>query len=272
MVIQGPRPLFLLRRKPESAIGVSAGGVVMIENLFMTTLFLRIASVFSTLAMAAAFSSCYYTEDPGPIQQMAKTYDISGFSRVEVGDAMNITIEKGDLFDISASGDRRNIDDLIVETRDNTLAIRFAENRNRRHDTHIRITMPALSGASFSGASISSISGFDEPEFDLYSSGASVCRLTADLVALKLIISGASDVRVGGSGSLLEAEVSGASVLRAFDLDVAFADLSMSGASAASVSVSEKLDAVVTGASAVIYRGNPEVNADVSGSSTVHRD
>ena len=219
--------------------------------------------------MAAAFSSCYYSEDPGPIQQMAKTYAINGFSRVEVGDAMNITIEQGDLFDVSASGDRRNIEDLIVETHDNILAIRFAEYRNRRHDTYIRITMPALSGASFSGASISSVSGFEEPEFDLHVSGASVCRLTSDLADLDLVISGASDVRLSGSGSFLGAEVSGASVLRAFDLDVAIADLSLSGASAASVSVSDKLDAVVTGASVVIYRGNPQVNAEVSGASTV---
>ena len=237
----------------------------------MTTLFIRFSSFLAMLALAAAMSSCYYTEDPGPIQQITKTYDINDFSRLEMGDALNIAVEHGD-FGISVSGDRRNIDDLTVAKEGNTLVIRFNENRNRRHDTYITIRMPALSGVSFSGASISDISGFDEPAFELYLSGASVCRVQSDLTDLNVVVSGASDLRLNGSGFFLRAEISGASVLRAFDLDVRYADLSLSGASAASVTVSDNLDALASGASAVVYRGNPEVNAQVSGSSTVHRE
>jgi hypothetical protein len=75
-----------------------------------------------------------------------------------------------------------------------------------------------------------------------------------------------------GSGEKLVALVSGASDLRGFDYPVKEARLDVSGASLGKVTVSTKLEATVTGASTVRYRGNPAVYPNVSGGSSLSMD
>jgi hypothetical protein len=61
-------------------------------------------------------------------------------------------------------------------------------------------------------------------------------------------------------------------VLTAFDYPVKEATSSISGASSGKVSVDQSLRAVVTGASCLLYRGNPSVTTSVSGGSAVARE
>src|SRR5262245_15741582 len=94
-------------------------------------------------------------EDPGPLQEVHKEFAVTDFDRLEMGSALNITVEQGNIFSVEVRGDRRNINDLDVYKSGNTLIIEFDENGNRRHDTYVSITMPRLEGVYFSGASIS---------------------------------------------------------------------------------------------------------------------
>src|ERR1044071_5862185 len=112
--------------------------------LNMTFRINHLISIVLIILSAAVLTSCYETEDPGPIQETEKEFSEVDFDRLEMGDAFNITVEQGEFFKISARGDRRNIDDLSVKKVGSTLIIRFDDNRNRRHDTYITITMPEL--------------------------------------------------------------------------------------------------------------------------------
>jgi hypothetical protein len=224
--------------------------------------------------ISVLFSSCYYeTEDPGPIQEVEREFTVIDFDRLEIGDAMNINVEKGNYFEISVRGDRRNVDDLSVDKEGNTLVMRFDENRNRRHDTYITIVMPDILSANFSGASDSRISGFYDLEvFDIYLSGASVCQLDINAKELSARLSGASHLDLYGEGEYLEAKLSGASSLKAFHYDVVDAHINASGASYGSLTVADELHAVASGASVIRYRGNPVVTSEVSGASSVKQD
>lgn len=222
---------------------------------------------------AAVFSSCLEAEDPGPIQEIEREFSVVDFDRLEIGDALNIDVEQGDFFEISVRGDRRNIDDLDVRKEGSTLVIDFEDNRSRRHDTYITITMPTILSANFSGASDSRISGFEDLEiFDLYLSGASVSQLDIHAAELDIVLSGASYLNVRGDGANLEADLSGASVLKAFHFPVEEADINLSGASDAHITVDSNLKVIARGASVIRYRGNPVVNSDVSGASSVRKD
>jgi hypothetical protein len=239
----------------------------------MTTYF---KSVFSFAVIAVSlfvFSSCQETEDPGPLQEVEKEYDVIDFDRVEIGDAFDVTIEEGNYFEITVRGDRRNLDDLIIRKEGETLVARYDNYRNRRHDTYITITMPLLMSANLSGATDSRISGFyGVDNFDLYLSGASECQLDVETNNLDIILSGASILNVRGEGQNLKAQISGASDLRAFNFPVREADINVSGASDARVTVADDLHAIATGASMVVYRGNPSVSADASGESSVRQE
>lgn len=222
---------------------------------------------------AVVFSSCYETEDPGPVQEIEKEFAVTEFDRLEMGDAFNINVEQGNFFEVTVRGDRRNIDDLSVKKEGSTLVIRYDDNRNRRHDTYINITMPTIEAVNFSGASDSRISGFyDLASFEIYLSGASVSQLDIEATQFDGVLSGASYLTIRGEGEALNAKLSGASTLKAFHFPVLTADINASGASDAQLNVDNTLNAAASGASDIRYRGNPSVTADVSGGSSVHQD
>lgn len=232
-------------------------------------------SAWIALVLPFVLTGCYITEDPGPVQEMEKDYAIFDFDRLEVGDAMNVTVEQGDIFSVNIKGDRRNLDDLAVDKVGNTLRVRFVDDRNhnRQHDTYVTITMPSFAGAVFSGAVRATVVGFDnEGAVDLTLSGASTTQFQVHATSLQLRISGASDLYLSGAAKSLTAQVSGASKLRGYELAAEDADVEASGASMIRVNASNSLHAVATGASDVFYKGNAAVNASASGASRVLND
>ena len=233
---------------------------------------IKLLSVLFSLSVLAILSSCE-TEDPGPLQQAEKDFSIVDFDRLEMGSALHIRVEEAPTYEIHASGDRRNVDDLEVFKSGNTLMIRFNDNSNRVHETYITITMPRLRSANFSGASDSQVSGFEsDEELDFSLSGASICQLHAGYREVNVVLTGASTLYMTGLGDQIHGEISGASVLHAYDFPVREADVDISGASRGKITVTDELHAVATGASSLLYRGNPSVTSTVSGESSVRKD
>lgn len=229
-------------------------------------------SLFCILAASAILSACE-TEDPGPLQEAEKEFAIVDFDRLEIGSAFNIRVEEASTYGIHVRGDRRNIEDLEVFKSGSTLVIRFDDYGNRNHQTFITIRMPGLKAVNFFGAAVSTVEGFEsDEELDLHLSGASVCQLNAGYREVNLVLTGASTLQMYGLGDIIHADISGASVLKAYDFPVREADLDVSGASSGKVTVTDELNAVATGASSLLYRGNPKVNSTVSGASSVSKD
>jgi hypothetical protein len=224
------------------------------------------------IAFVLGLSACI-REDIGPYQPGEQTYALTGFDRLNMGSAFAITVQSGPTFSIVAEGDRRNLDDLTVYTRNGTLFAEYRNNRSRKHQTSFTITMPALRAVSFSGASQSTITGFvSENDMAINLSGASRCQFTGEARQLLVDLSGASRLETTGRGALLSAELSGASTLQAFPYLVSEAIIDASGASKANVSVSNTLTVDASGASSIRYRGAPTVRQKVSGASSVQRE
>jgi len=236
---------------------------------------LRPINILKTVLAITVFSiltSCC-EEDPGPIQEIHKDYALIDFDRLEMGSALNIEVVQGNAFSVKVKGDRRNIDDLNVYKNGNTLVVEFDDDANRHHDTYVSITMPSLKGASFSGASVSKIRGFEsEEDLDFYLSGASVSQMDVDYREVDLVVTGASSLVLFGSGDQFHAEISGASTFKAFDYPVREAVIDISGASEGKIAVTEALKVTAGGASTVLYRGDPSIISNTSGASTVQKD
>jgi hypothetical protein len=233
---------------------------------------LKPLSLTLVTCLSLALSACY-VEDPGPRQETERQYTIVDFDRLEMGSGFHINVEQGSFYSVKASGDRRNIEDLVVKTEGSTLVIKYRNFRERRHDTFIEITMPDLRAVTFSGGSESTVYGFSGEEvFDVHLSGGSVCQLDVAAHRLHAVLSGASYLKARGDAEVLDADVSGASALKAYSLPVTQADLLLSGASDGEVTVSDVLRVTATGASHLVYRGNPTLHSDVSGASSVHQE
>lgn len=237
----------------------------------MKTSFLRNTIAIGFLAIS--LTACFDYEDEGPLQYEEERFTLTDFDRLEIGDAFIIRVTEGNYFSIEVRGDRRNLDDLEVYKSGSTLIVRYDEYDNRRHETYIDIVMPSINAAVFSGATNSVITGFDDLELlNISLSGASVAQIDIDAAQLIVNLSGASVADLRGQATNLNAEVSGASSVKAFTMPVVNAHLNVSGASVAKVNVSDNLEAIISGASTVIYRGNPVISEDVTGGSSLQRD
>jgi hypothetical protein len=86
-------------------------------------------------------------------------------------------------------------------------------------------------------------------------------------------VSGASQLTLDGSGGDLTLDVSGASRADLSQFVVGDANVQASGASQVTVNVEGRLDADASGASRILYRGNPTLGRiESSGASRVDRD
>lgn len=256
-------------------MGVNLPEIVFqpIEQLInMKTNLKTLIGLLALIASTLFFTSCQI-DDPGPLQFGERTFTIENFNRLEMGSAFTIIVRQGTTFSVEATGDVRNLDDLVVIKNGSTLVAYYDRHANRRHTTTLHITLPDLASANFSGASISDIQGFERSEqVELVLSGASMCKLYPGFTDVKLNLSGASELDVSGSGTKLLAALSGASKLKAHEFAAENATLDVSGASTARVSVREQLTVVASGASSVRYHGNPTVHSTVTGGSTLIKE
>ena len=96
---------------------------------------------------------------------------------------------------------------------------------------------------------------------------------SGNLVAepLEVDASGASTVTLAGTAERAHLRASGASDLELAGLDAVEVDATLSGASTGSVGVSSRLEAHLSGASSLAYRGDPAINQSLSAASRLRR-
>lgn len=184
--------------------------------------------------IAIALTSCL-NEDPGSFQEQKKEYALTGFTELEMSDALQVTVLSGSTYSVKAEGDRRNIDDLEIRLVGNSLRMKFVNDGRgyRQYKTYVTVVLP-------------------------------------ELKSIKL--SGATRVDLSGSAKSFEAELSGASELYAFNFESESALITASGASKVEVLATQELKANASGASKIRYRGNPRLIANASGASFIGAD
>ena len=229
----------------------------------LITLFL-----LALVAISFAFTS--------PVEEV-KTFNVSGFDKVDIGSAFTINVVQGSQFSVKASGRDQDLDDLEATVTGSTLKVRYKNTKwgwnNNRKQVRIDVTMPQLRGMDFSGACTATVRGFrNQGNVNLEVSGASTATIDLDADQLAVDFSGASTVNLNGKATRMDGEISGATTLKAYNLQTKQVSLEVSGASGASVSATEKVNVQASGASSVRYRGGASVSSNISGASSVRRD
>ena len=218
--------------------------------------------------------------------------DYDDFTKIEVGYAFKVDITRSDSFSVSITLDDNLFEYLVTQHVGDTLRIDLDPNHSYRNTTQrAEITLPELQGLELSGASRGDISGFSSTDaLQLEASGASsltiddvnagstrfnvsgASRISGSITITEgdFIVSGASSVDLNGTATDIQVEASGASVIRLSAFAVSNASIELSGASSATVNVSDRLDVHASGASRVTYTGNPSLGSvSVSGGSTI---
>ncbi len=210
--------------------------------------------------------TCQQSSREAPLD-IQDQYGLVDFTSIDLQGLFDARIEKGDSFAVEVDGmeDERKRYDVYVNGQ--TLVIDYQDNRKNfwkreflgDQKMKIRIVMPELRELEVMGAGKLTFRGFDEQEVDIKLTGAviGVGSISAD--RLTVALTGASFLDLTGSGRFLDADITGASGLRAYGYDVAHCIVEAHGASLAKVNVSETLEIRKGIASSVSHRGDAEV-------------
>ena len=146
----------------------------------------------------------------GPL--VTKDYDLSNFTAVAAGSAFEVEIARSDSYSVSVTVNESLVESLEVNVSGNTLHISLKPNVGLTGAATMKakVTMPELTGLDLSGASRTTLAGFNSGK-SLKSevSGASTLRGGLTCGDASFNVSGASKVNLNGSAQDLKVEASG---------------------------------------------------------------
>lgn len=220
--------------------------------------------------------------------------DYTDFNRIEVGSAFDVTVARADSYAVRITIDKKLYEYLKIDQRGDTLRIGLKPNYIYNETTQQAvINLPDLHRLELSGASKAVVSGFSVShslDFELSGasrmdlghtiagnsgfvlSGASKVNGSIEMDDGNFNLSGASTLELQGSADDVTIEASGASDVKLPEFTVTTAAVELSGASGAVINVSSRMDINLSGASNLVYIGNPKLGQlNVSGGSTLNQ-
>ncbi|KTB47686.1 head GIN domain-containing protein [Dehalogenimonas alkenigignens] len=209
-----------------------------------------------------------------------KEYDFSGFTEVEARNALKVEIRRADTYSIAVEADEEVLNDIKLTVAAGRLTARLEARWGHlgllfkgSPTPKVLIAMPSLQAVEFAAASRGEITGFAGGGlFKVELAGAS--KLSGDVACgtLEIMAGAASHVELTGKADSAAVELSGASNANLEKMSLGDAKVKLGGASTATLNLTGKLDADVTGASSLRWLGTPEMgNIKITGASSFSR-
>lgn len=206
--------------------------------------------------------------------QMRDQFGLEDFNAISLSGLFDVAIQRGDLYSVELEGSEREKKRYEVSQDGETLVIEYNDKRTSfwKRDlldddkVTITITMPHLEKLNVVGAGKVTVNGFNEQDAEIKLTGALIAEGELWVNNLTLDITGTSFLELKGSGHFLEADITGASGLKAYNYEVRDAIVEVTGLSSAKVHVSDKLEIHKNLTSSVSHRGEPQIIKHESGS------
>ena len=224
------------------------------------------------LGVTLLVGACGATTIKGSGKVVTKDYSVSSFSRLQVSDAFIVNLSVGDAEAVTVRVDDNLVDRLDVGASGETLHLGLKSGTSVRDATlEADVTVRSLSSLELSGASqIRWSDSLTGQKLDARLSGAAMVEGPVQLGEIDLGLSGASQARLLGTADRVVIDGSGASQIESLDLQARDLEITLSGATQATLSVSDTISADLSGASQLHYMGSPQfTKKDLSGASTV---
>ncbi|MFZ1808590.1 MAG: PspC domain-containing protein [Cyclobacteriaceae bacterium] len=221
-----------------------------------------------TWRMTESGLECITCEGSSSPSKIKSNSDLTDFESVELSGLFDVSIERGDNYSVEVVGSSSQKEHYTLYTANKTLVIDydnehktfFWENSLFEDDKiTINITMPHLRDLEAKGAGKLKFRNFKESDVEIKLTGAVIADGRLDVSTLDIDITGASFLDLEGRGTFMEAKITGASGLRAYQYEVDRAIIDANGASSAKVNVNESLEINQGFASNVSHRGDAKV-------------
>jgi hypothetical protein len=220
--------------------------------------------------------SCHFGRDneEGNGNIIREDRTVSNFRELEVHGAFDVYLSQGDLQPVRIETDENLIpyvetiqegDKLVIRNKDG-----YSLDPSKKLIVHVMA--PVYESIEVSGASnvLGQNKINNDEDLDLDISGAGDIKLEVDAPNIDIKISGSGKAILEGETRKLDLKLSGAGSARCFKLLSEITKVDISGAGNAEVFASDQLEANVSGAGSVKYKGGAKkVKQDVSGAGTV---
>ena len=222
------------------------------------------------LAAGAMLSGCNVDMHIGdgdgvPLAELDRSGDAP--TEIVLAGPDTIVINRGDVFDVTVSGDDRAVEALRFNKDDETLAIsREKDSGNNIGTATVRVTMPSLNAMVLAGSgSMDADEMGGNAEVTIAGSGtAKVARMDAE--SLDMTIAGSGDFETAGKVSTLDMTIAGSGSGRMSGLDVTTADITIAGSGDADFASDGTVEASIVGSGDVSVRGTATCTVSAMGS------
>ena len=233
----------------------------------------RFLSLVVVVLLLAGCSVPFTTQLSGSGPAVTKDYDLARFTAVAAGSAFQVEITQSDKYSVSVTVNENLVERLDVGVSGDTLRIYLKPGIGITGNATLKanVTMPELTGLDLSGASNTTLAGFESGK-SLQSKVSGASTLRGDLTCgdARFDASGASKVDLKGGAQDLNVTASGASTVDLGSFSSKDTVVDASGASRVNVAASGSLDVEASGASTVRYVGEPaKLKVNTSGASSV---
>ncbi|MBY0536901.1 MAG: DUF2807 domain-containing protein [Chitinophagaceae bacterium] len=202
--------------------------------------------------------------------------NVSGFDAVDVSGALDVYVSQDSQFSVKLEGDDNLLQYILIEEHGGTLEVKTKNGVNLRPSSHLKIFVSAPNYKSIEVSGACDIIGEEKLvnktpiRFDI--SGAGEVKMDIDAPEVSAGISGSGTVKLTGETRKVKLNLTGAADAHCFDLKAEEVEVDISGAGDADVFASLKLDASVSGAGSVQYRGGAtDISQHVSGAGSVKK-
>lgn len=215
--------------------------------------------------------------DTKPSGVIAKrSYDASGFTKIELRGPDDIDVTNGAQFAVSAEGDTAALDQLVVRAENGTLLVSrkdrhgFSWGNHEDHGVKVRVTLPSLTAVNLTGTGDIKI---DKAEGDFH--GAITGTGDIDIAALAatdtdLSITGTGNITVAGSGNRLNASIRGTGDIDAAKFAAKSASISILGPGSLKGNVSGGASISIAGPGDVDLTGGAKCAISATGPGEAH--
>jgi len=204
-------------------------------------------------------------EEPVTDDGRGEVRDVRDFQEVALEGVGTLVIEQGETESLTIEAEPKVLQRIETEVRDGRLTIRPDRSFETREPITYFLTVKQLTGIELAGAGRVEAAQLSSDQLRIDGSGAGAVAID-NLTTNTLDVTAAGNVQAELAGTVDSQTVtlSDAATYAAANLDSRIASVTASGASQATVKVSESLDAHVSGAARVEYIGDPAVTEDVS--------
>jgi len=216
--------------------------------------------------------SCFVSPVIGSGKIISEERQVSGIKSISIGSSMNLFLNQAESESVRIEADDNIINYITTQKIGDELTIQLKlANFFSIHPINCYVTVKDLSEIKVSSSATVKCDDLDTENLSIKMASSSKGVLNLHVTTLDLNIASSANLKLSGEADTQEIKLASSGRLESYDLVSKNCKITANSSGYASINVTEKLDAKVNSSAQVNYKGNPEVNSEISSSGSLKK-